>query len=116
MTVPNILNDVPNHVLPEEVSKNLLKTKNFRIERIVSHGHCSPPGFWYDQPDAEWVLVISGHARLRFEGREAIEMSAGSYINIPAHQRHRVEWTDPDQPTVWLAIHYSDSANISTHS
>ena len=102
---PNLLAHLPG-ILPEELIEPLLTAQGLRIERIVSHGHASPPGFWYDQPEHEWVLLLFGAARLRFEGREPIELSPGCYVNIPAHQRHRVDWTDPDQPTVWLAIHY----------
>jgi cupin 2 domain-containing protein len=106
-TVPkNLLDEVPPH-LPEELVQTLLSAPKIRIERIVSHGHCSPAGFWYDQDKHEWVLLISGAARLRFEGEKVVEMGAGDFVNIPAHKRHRVEWTDPQQPTIWLAIHYS---------
>ena len=79
-----------------------------RIERIVSHGHSSPEGFWYDQDQHEFVVLLQGAARLRFEVG-VIEMQPGSFIDIPAHQRHRVEWTSPDEPTIWLAVHYGDS-------
>ena len=78
------------------------------MERIVSLGHRSPEGFWYDQEANEWVLLIEGAARLRFEGEGPLEMTAGSFVNIPAHKRHRVEWTDPNQPTIWLTVHYGD--------
>ena len=78
-----------------------------RVERIVSMGHSSPPGFWYDQTDNEWVTVLKGRARLLFDdGRDAIEMGVGDHLLIPAHQRHRVEWTSPDEPTVWLAVFF----------
>jgi cupin 2 domain-containing protein len=101
----NLFADLPNS-LPVELFETLLSTADLRIERIVSHGHASPEGFWYDQDQHEWVLLVSGVARLRFDGQEPFEMTAGSYVNIPAHQRHRVDWTDPTQPTIWLAIHY----------
>jgi cupin 2 domain-containing protein len=102
----NILADIPEH-LPEELFQTLLATDTLRIERIVSRGHCSPDGFWYDQDRQEWVLLIQGAARLRFEGEDqVVEMTPGSFINIPAHKRHRVEWTEPAVPTVWLAVHY----------
>lgn len=107
MTIPpNMFEDVPTG-LPDELVQGLLAAPGLRIERIVSHGNASPEGFWYDQDTHEWVLLVSGAARLRFEGEEPVEMTAGSYLDIPAHQRHRVEWTDPQQPTIWLAIHYS---------
>ena len=105
-TPPNLFADLPAH-LPEELVETLLTAAGFRVERIVSRGHASPPGFWYNQDTAEWVLLVSGAARLRFEGEEPLEMTAGSFVDIPARRRHRVEWTDPGRPTVWLAIHYA---------
>lgn len=90
----------------EESFEELLKTPNLRVERIVSTGQSSPEGFWFDQDQNEWVIVLRGAARLRFEPDEVVELRPGSYVNIPAHKRHRVDWTDPHQPTVWLAIHY----------
>ena len=93
--------------LPQELVEVLLANSNVRIERIVSRGHVSPSGFWYDQDQAEWVLVVSGAARLRFENEATPrELRAGSYVQIAAHRRHRVEWTDPHEPTVWLAVFY----------
>jgi cupin 2 domain-containing protein len=78
-----------------------------RVERIVSHGHASPPGFWYDQPHGEWVTVLAGEARLRFEDEtQARHLRAGDFIDITPHRRHRVEWTHPDTTTIWLAVHY----------
>jgi len=102
----NLFADLPAS-LPEELFQTLLSAAGLRIEHIVSHGHASPEGFWYDQDQHEWVLLVSGAARLRFDGKEPFEMTTGSCVNILAHQRHRVEWTDPTQPTIWLAIHYS---------
>lgn len=75
-----------------------------RIERIVSHGHCSPPDFWYDQPHTEWVMVVRGAARLRIE-KQVHELAPGDAVLLPAHCRHRVEWTCPTEPTVWIAVH-----------
>jgi cupin 2 domain-containing protein len=102
----NLFADLPRH-LPEEMVATLLDAANVRIERIVSHGHASPSGFWYDQDRHEWVVVLKGAARLRFED-ETIEMKPGDFVNIPAHKKHRVEWTTPDEPTIWLAVHYGD--------
>lgn len=94
--------------LPTELIETLVESENVRIERIVSRGHASPNGFWYDQPQAEWVLVLAGEALLRFEDCSGpIRLKPGDFLNIPAHVRHRVEWTMSDQPTVWLAIHYA---------
>jgi cupin 2 domain-containing protein len=93
--------------LPQEVVTTLVEAVQVRIERIVSHGQASPPGFWYDQEQDEWVVVLKGAARLRFAEEEPpLEMKPGDFVNIPAHRKHRVEWTTPDEPTVWLAVHY----------
>jgi cupin 2 domain-containing protein len=103
----NLFADIPED-LSEELIQVLLATPGLRIERIVSLAHVSPEGFWYDQKGGEWVLLLKGAARLRFEGQEPIELGPGSFVNIPAHRRHRVEWTDPNEPTIWLAVHYGD--------
>lgn len=104
----NLFADLPKQ-LPAEFITTLLADKHVRIERIVSHGHASPPGFWYDQDQSEWVVVLRGAARIQFEGGEQpIEMKAGDFVTIPAHRRHRVVWTTPDEPTVWLAVHFGD--------
>jgi cupin 2 domain-containing protein len=79
-----------------------------RIERIVSHGQASPPGFWYDQDEAEFVTVLAGAAQLRFADGEALTMHPGDWAEIAAHRRHRVEWTDPEHPTVWLVVFYRE--------
>ena len=101
----NLFADIPNQ-LPAELFTTLRSARNVRIERIVSRGHASPPDFWYDQEESEFVLLVSGAARLQFEDR-LIEMKAGDCINIPAYERHRVEWTSQDQPTIWLAVFYA---------
>jgi cupin 2 domain-containing protein len=89
----------------EEAVETLLKGDSVRVERIVSHGQASPEGFWYDQDEAEWVLVLSGRARLTIEGEaQDRALGQGDSVFLPAHCRHRVAWTDPDVPTVWLAI------------
>lgn len=93
----------------DELFTTLVEAAHLRIERIVSHGQVSPAGFWFDQEQHEWVLVLKGAARLRFEVG-MVEMKSGDFINIPAHQKHRVEWTTPDEPTIWLAVHYGESA------
>ena len=104
--LPNVFADLPGDP-SQEVFQTLLTTGTFRVERIVSQGQASPEGFWYDQGDDEWVLLLSGAARLRFEEEDqAVELTPGSFVSIAAHRRHRVEWTDPTQMTVWLAIHY----------
>lgn len=102
----NLSHSIPAS-LPEELLDVLISTKNVRIERIVSRGHASPPGFWYDQEQHEFVLLVSGRACLAFaDGSPPRELAAGDWLLLPAHHRHRVDWTDPEQDTVWLAVHY----------
>ncbi|MDA0661143.1 MAG: cupin domain-containing protein [Planctomycetota bacterium] len=105
----SLLQDLPTD-LTEEVIEVLVESGQVRIERIVSYGHCSPEGYWYDQPCAEWVTVVKGAGRLLLEGDPTpIEMRSGDYLLIPARKRHRVEWTTELEPTVWLAIHFSEA-------
>jgi cupin 2 domain-containing protein len=93
--------------LPQELVTTLVKSAAVRIERIISTGHCSPRGFWYDQDEHEWVLVLRGAATLSFEDdQRPIDLRPGDYVNIPAHRRHRVDWTSAAEPTVWLAVFY----------
>jgi cupin 2 domain-containing protein len=103
--VTNLLADIPVD-LPDELFQTLLKTSDLLVERIISLGHASPDGCWLDQDRHEWVLLLRGAARLVFEGQDPVELLPGEVIDIPAHQRHRVDWTTPNEPTVWLAIHY----------
>ena len=100
----NLFADLPGHV-SDELFTTLIEAANVRIERIVSHGHASPEEFWYDQDQHEWVIVLKGAAKLQFEDR-IVEMRPGDFVDIPAHNKHRVEWTTPDEPTIWLAVSY----------
>ncbi|MFO0898752.1 MAG: cupin domain-containing protein [Pirellulales bacterium] len=102
----NLFAHIPTDLL-QELTNCLLAASNVRIERIVSRGHASPPGFWYDQETNEWVLVVQGAAKLSFDDGAALELNAGDSVLIAAHRRHRVEWTDPAQQTIWLAVHFS---------
>ena len=101
----NLFADVPARLAREEVT-TLVAAPAIRIERIVSRGQSSAPDFWYDQPQAEWVIVLAGAATVTFEGEAAMRLAPGDYVHIPAHRRHRVDWTDPARATVWLAVHY----------
>jgi len=93
--------------LQEESFENLIDTPQVRIERIVSKGQASKPGFWYDQETSEFVLLVKGRAGLRFENREGVlVLGSGDYVNIRAHEKHRIEWTDHNEETIWLAVHY----------
>ena len=85
----------------------LVERDGVRVERIVSHGQATPEGEWYDQEWDEWVLLVAGRAGLHIEGEATPrELGPGDYIHLPARCRHRVTWTDPDGPTVWLAVHW----------
>lgn len=102
----NIFDELPQN-LPKEVVQTLIRAADVRIERIISFGHASPLDFWYDQPQHEWVIVLKGAARLQFEDR-MVELKPGDFINIPAFRKHRVDWTTPAEPTVWLGVRYGD--------
>ena len=98
--------DIPETLAAEQLT-TLLAKPNLRIERIVSRGHASPPDFWYDQPQAEWVIVLAGSAAIAFDGEASPRtLGRGDHLHIPAHTRHRVVSTDAGGPTVWLAVHY----------
>ena len=95
--------------------EELLRGGPFRLERIISTGQATPPGQWYDQQQAEWVVLLSGAARLRFEDESSDrELQPGDYVLIAAHRRHRVQWTAPDQVTVWLALHFDAGRNAKS--
>lgn len=111
MDSANVFAGIPAE-LPKEEVQALLDTGSFVVERIVSRGHSTPSGQWYDQERNEWVLLLAGSAALHLEGRAGlIIMRPGDYLLLPAHCRHRVEWTDPDTDTVWLALHYRACRN-----
>jgi cupin 2 domain-containing protein len=102
----NLLADIPARC-QDEVVTTLISRAGNRIERIVSTGQTSPVDFWYDQAWAEWVIVMSGGATLQFDGTdEPYHMGPGDYVFIAPRRRHRVAWTDPNGPTIWLAIHF----------
>ena len=108
--MPNLFADLPSGGGAEQFLE-LLSRPGLRIERIVSGGQASPPGFWYDQPQAEWVLVLQGEAILAFEDEASPRrLGAGDFVDIAPHRRHRLEWTTPARPTVWLAVHYGAGA------
>lgn len=102
----NLLDDLPD-ARAGEVAETLAAAPGMRIERIVSLGQASPPGFWYDQKEGEFIVLLGGAARLRFadEGEDRV-LGPGDCLDIAPHRRHRVQWTDPARPTVWLAVFY----------
>ena len=112
--VTNLFDNMPDAPAEEQFDV-LIESGHVRIERIVSRGHASPEGFWYDQPHDEWVLLLRGRAAVEFEKPpQTVEMGPGDSTHIAAHERHRVAWTSPDEPTVWLAIHFPATAREQT--
>jgi len=88
-----------------ETSQTIVDSETVRIERIVSSGGCSDPGFWYDQDEDEWVAVIAGEGVIEFQDDDSrVHLCPGDHLHIPAHRRHRVEWTRPEVPTIWIAV------------
>lgn len=97
--------------LPAELVECLASGGTTRIERIVSKGHKSAPGFWYDQERHEWVVLIKGEAVISFDedfahGQQSVRLLPGDYLHIAAHVRHRVDWTSETEDTIWLAVFY----------
>ncbi len=113
ISVKNLFADIPRE-LPEELVGEILRTDAFRIERIFSRGQASPPGFWYDQETDEWVLLVKGSATLRFSDGREIALAPGDHLLIPRHMRHRVERTDPEGYTVWIAVHFGRKGTVTT--
>ncbi|MCY4044230.1 MAG: cupin [Cellvibrionales bacterium] len=103
----NVFTALPK-ALPEEVFTPILTGKNVRIERILSYGQTTPEGEWYDQDENEWVLLLQGNAKLLIKNKGEFNLTAGDNMLLPAHEKHRVTWTDPGQITIWLAIFYSE--------
>lgn len=107
----NLFEAQPRQAEPEEIFETLLASPHVRIERIVSTGQASPPGFWYDEPAAEWVMLVQGSAEIRFadEANPRV-LRPGDYLYIAPHRRHRVESTLTSPPTLWLAVHITDGS------
>ena len=106
LPIENLFSGLTHESHDEKVTA-LLSAPNVRIDRIVSNGQASPPGFWWDQDWAEWVVLLTGGAKILFEGEGAAhELRPGDYLHIPAHVRHRIEWTHAEQPTIWIAVHF----------
>jgi cupin 2 domain-containing protein len=101
----NIYNRIPDD-LTKEVFEILAQNASVKIERIISKGHTSPDTGWYDQDKAEWVVVLTGEARIAFENDAIVELEQGDYITIPPHRKHKVISTSTDPETIWLAVHY----------
>ena len=104
----NLFADIPVD-LPNELVSVLAENNTVRIERIISDGQASPEGFWYDQDQHEWVLLIAGAAVLEFEDKR-VDLSPGDHLMIPAHQRHRIESTSLTEKTIWIAVFYANDS------
>ncbi len=105
---PRLLQNVPAS-LDEELVDELLRRPGLRIERIVSTGQVSAEGFWYDQAEHEWVVVLSGHAKILYaDNSDTVELGPGDAAYLQAHTRHRIAWTSQDEPTVWLAFFWTE--------
>ncbi len=108
LTTGNIWQGIPSYPLPDEMIQVLHQKEQIKIEKIVSSGQSSPPGFWYDQPQNEWVIMLSGAASIRLQKPDKlISLLPGDFLFIPAHHLHRVENTSHEENTVWLAFFYS---------
>lgn len=109
MSIPlktiNLFQNIPAPDV-DEYFDTLWKSADLHIERIISKGHHSEPDFWYDQDWDEWLLILQGRAKIALELQQVLTMTVGDTLLIPAHQRHQVLWTDPEQETIWLAVHH----------
>ncbi len=106
MKKDNIFLKIPS-TLPDEIFETIAENENIRIERIISDGHTTPEDSWYDQDRDEWVILLKGIAEITFENEaQPLTLKPGDHVIIPAFCRHRVSRTDPNQPTIWLAVHF----------
>lgn len=92
----------------EELFELLFSNKNLQIKRIISTGQVTPQGTWYDQEENEWVVLLKGSATIEYENGKLEKLSAGDYIHLPAHKKHRVAYTSQDPPCIWLAVYFAD--------
>ncbi len=111
MDIGTICGEKPAN-LDDELFESLFADSRVTIERIVSRGHISPKTGWHDQAWHEWVMVVKGRAVLSFPDRDDVVLTPGDYVNLPPHCRHRVSWTDPDNDTIWLAVHCRGSNDV----
>ena len=106
MKIRNLFNNIPKQMSSEHF-ESIIATEDFNLERIISRAHATPAGEWYDQEKDEWVMVLQGNAALSVEGEsQPVVLKPGDSIHLPAHLKHRVEWTDAAVETIWLALHF----------
>ncbi len=96
---------IPATLPAEELAEPLHAGDGVLIERIISCGQTSPPGFWYDQDRDEWVVLLQGRAEISWEDGRRTKLTAGDWLFLPAHEKHRVDFTSAAPPCVWLAVH-----------
>jgi len=109
MNIKNLFKNLPN-ICRTEIFETILENGNLKIERIISEGHATPAGQWYDQTWDEWVVLLQGSAGILFEGdTSSFLLKPGDHAYIPAHKKHRVEWTASNEKTIWLAVHMKRS-------
>ncbi len=101
----NLFKSIPQN-LENEVFEQLIESGSVRIERFISKGHTSPKSGCYDQQQHEWVVLLKGDAVIAFADKASVTLRAGDYISIKAHEKHRVQWTDPEIEILWLAVHF----------
>lgn len=104
--IGNLFDSIPGDI-NQEIFTDLVRGNGIRIERIISKGQSSPESGWYDQTENEWVIVLKGEAKVSFENGDTVHLTAGSYLSIPAHTKHKVLWTKPNAETIWLAVYFS---------
>ena len=105
MIISNIYSNIPDD-LTQEAFEEILRNDSLKLERIISKGHETPKDQWYDQDEDEWVILLKGSAGLSIEGEgETVVLKPGDYVLLQAHLKHRVEWTDSEEETIWLAVH-----------
>ena len=103
-SMPNIY-ELSQEVSQSEKFEQIISGKNIQIERIISTGQTNPSGQWYNQELDEWVILLQGEAELSYADDSRIKLKAGDYLLIPAHTKHRVEYTSIEPPCIWLAVH-----------
>ncbi len=108
-SMSNIFSLISNNP-DQEAFETLLQNDSFRLEQIQSDGHATPKGEWLDQSEDEWVVLLRGSAGLVLkDDPQAVVLNPGDYLFIPAHKKHRVEWTSATEKTFWLALHYKSA-------
>ena len=110
--MPNIFSLIPKDLSVEDFEE-IIEGSKFKLERIVSKGHATPEGEWLSQERDEWVILLKGSAGLTVEGKKiTMTLRPGDHVHLPAHVKHRVEWTDSKEETIWLALHYEPTTTL----